>query len=521
MSSAGKSFIVTALCRIFSNLGYRVAPFKSQNMALNSGVTFDGKEMGRAQIVQAEAARTIPDVRMNPILLKPNSDIGSQVIVMGKPVGNMNARDYYEYKQQLIPVIKEAFHSLENEYDVIIVEGAGSPAEINLKENDIVNMGLAKMLDIPVLLVGDIDLGGVFAQLFGTLLWLDDEEKDYIKGLIINKFRGDVTLLESGIRMLEDRCQKDVIGVVPYCNAGIDEEDSVTVDLKVIAILDRVNKLDDYNEDHEDNLKDNCKSDYTGDSLKNEEFTLLIDVIRLPHMSNFTDFTPLKRVQGVTLRYITEIPEKNADMIIIPGTKSTISDMNWMKKSGISEYVKSLNGRVPIMGICGGNQILGKSISDPEGIEGGGFSEGLGLLNHTTILGSEKILRKAFGTVICDEGFFKCLDKAEYEGYEIHCGQTDEKGYSGDVFGTYIHGIFDKADVTKPLIKALIHRKYLSRYNSNGIHLLSDVLVAEKKILGGISDYRDVKESEYDKVALTVKNSINMEMLYKIMGIEN
>ncbi len=229
MSSAGKSFIVTALCRLFSNLGYKVCPFKSQNMALNSGVTFDGKEMGRAQIVQAEAARTIPDVRMNPILLKPNSDVGSQVIVMGKPIGNMNAKEYYEYKTSLIPVIKDAFYSLEKEYDVIIVEGAGSPAEINLKENDIVNMGLAKMLDLNVLLVGDIDLGGVFAQLLGTLEWLSDDERNRVKGLIINKFRGDRSLLEPGINMLEDKTDKNVIGVIPYCNVKIDEEDSVTI----------------------------------------------------------------------------------------------------------------------------------------------------------------------------------------------------------------------------------------------------------------------------------------------------
>lgn len=475
MSSAGKSFIVTALCRIFSDMGYRVAPFKSQNMALNSGVTCDGKEMGRAQIAQAEAARTEPDVRMNPILLKPNSDIGSQVIVMGKPVGNMKAREYYDYKTSLIPVIKDAFKSLEEEYDVIIVEGAGSPAEINLKDNDIVNMGLAKMLDIPVLLTGDIDLGGVFAQLLGTIEWLEESEKDRIKGLIINKFRGDVTLLKPGIDMLEQRISKKVIGVIPYSSAKIDEEDSVTVSLK----------------------DDDKKS--AGEKL------LSIFVVRLPHMSNFTDFTPLKNLPYVDLKYIDKIPESNPDMIIIPGTKSTISDLHWMNKNGISQYIISVAGSVPIMGICGGNQILGKEITDVNGIEGENFAEGLSLINQKTNIMDDKTLKKTSSKISCSKGFFKCLDNAEYEGYEIHSGVTSESQESDDIYGTYIHGIFDKASVTKALVKGLFERK--------GIALSQDMMEI-------IEDYDSYKDKEYDIAAEAVKKSINMDMLLEIMGMK-
>ena len=477
MSSAGKSFIVTALCRLFSDMGYRVAPFKSQNMALNSGVTFDGLEMGRAQIAQAEAARTVPDARMNPILLKPSSDVGSQVIVMGKPIGNMKAKEYYDYKPCLIPIIKEAFSSLEKDYDVIIVEGAGSPAEINLKENDIVNMGLANMLDLPVLLVGDIDLGGVFAQLLGTLEWLDDDEKARIKGLIINKFRGDVSLLNPGIKMLEDRCKKTVIGVIPYSKALIDEEDSVT------------RKLEEPNTNIE------------------TETEIIIDVIRLPHMSNFTDFTPLERVSGVSVRYIHEVPLVDSDLIIIPGTKNTISDLSWIKKNGIYDYLCDKRGLIPVMGICGGNQMLGSSIVDPKGIETDDKSlnsicEGLHFINQTTVMSEEKTLRKVSGRIACKAGFFKCLDGTEFEGYEIHSGVTERITEScDDVFGTYVHGIFDKAEVTGALINELRMKKHLPIIDSE------------------IFDYSNIKDIEYDKAAESVRENIDLKKLFSIMGI--
>lgn len=495
MSSAGKSFIVTGLCRLFSNMGYKVAPFKSQNMALNSGVTPDGFEMGRAQIAQAEAARTIPDVRMNPILLKPNSDVGSQVIVMGKPIGNMKAREYYDYKPTLIPVIKEAFHSLEEEYDIIVVEGAGSPAEINLKKNDIVNMGLAKMLDIPVLLVGDIDLGGVFAQLLGTLEWLDNDEKDYIKGLIINKFRGDVTLLMPGIKMLEERVNKKVIGVVPYTVCKIDDEDSVS--------LERRGGNKDFAE-------------------------ISIEIIRLPHISNFTDFLPLERIDGVKVSYISDVnstSKESPDLIIIPGTKNTISDLKWMDASGLSEYVLNCVKTVPVIGICGGYQILGKTVSDPDYVEINNDDlstyNGLSLIDTDTVICDEKTLQKTEGIIRCPDGFFRCLDGAEYAGYEIHAGLTSisdratsdimdyesENGadstysFSKDrnVFGTYIHGIFDKGELTKKLIDALCINKGIKPFVSN------------------IEDYIDVKDTEYEKAAKSIEDAIDLDELMAIM----
>lgn len=478
MSSAGKSFIVTALCRLFSNLGYKVAPFKSQNMALNSGVTFDGKEMGRAQIVQAEAARTIPDVRMNPILLKPNSDVGSQVIVMGKPVGNMNARKYYEYKTSLIPIIKDAFYSLEKEYDVIIVEGAGSPAEINLKENDIVNMGLAKMLDLNVLLVGDIDLGGVFAQLLGTLEWLSDDEKSRIKGLIINKFRGDKSLLESGIKMLEDKTHKNVIGVIPYCNVKIDEEDSVTINPHKFKEIKRE---------------------------VNNKMILDIYVVRLPHISNFTDFTPLSLLPYVNVSYIESVPKSNPDLLIIPGTKSTISDLKWMNENGLSQYIISNASVTPIIGICGGNQILGEEIIDASYVEGEPFIKGLSLIKQKTLIKPEKTLTKCASKIKCENGFFKCLNDIECAGYEIHSGVTNVYKESEDVFGTYIHGLFDRAELTKALIQGLLLRKGI-----NDTSVYTDI----------IEDYDNYKDMEYDKSAEVVKESIDINVLKEIMGMK-
>ncbi len=477
MSSAGKSFIVTALCKVFADMGYKVCPFKSQNMALNSGVTMDGLEMGRAQIVQAEAAGIMPDVRMNPILLKPNSDIGSQVIVMGRSIGNMTAKEYYQYKTTLIPVIKSAFKSLEEDYDVIIVEGAGSPAEINLKDNDIVNMGLATMLNIPVLLVGDIDLGGVFAQLLGTVEWLTQNERNMIKGILINKFRGDVSLLTPGIKMLEDRIDKKVLGVIPMCSVSIDEEDSVTKTLnKESAVAD--------------------------------EHCLRIKVVRLPHMSNFTDFDPLERLSFVKLSYVN-LPDdicENDDLIIIPGTKSTINDMKWLISNGLAEKVVELSKSIPVIGICGGFQMLGKSIYDEAMTEGYSYIEGMNILDVDTRFQKDKKLEKTTGCIEQIEGFFSCINGAGYCGYEIHQGESFNASKKvifagkGNVLGTYIHGLFDKADVVKALIKGLYARKNMS-------------FLGDKDI----SDYENVKEAEYEKLADVFKKAVDVEEIIKIM----
>ena len=322
MSNAGKSLLCAGLCRIFKQDGYKVAPFKSQNMALNSFITDKGLEMGRAQVVQAEAAGIEPEVSMNPILLKPTNDVGSQVIVNGEVLGNMSARDYFKYKKELIPDVMKAFHKLEENYDIIVIEGAGSPAEINLKENDIVNMGLAKMVDAPVLLVGDIDRGGVFAQLLGTLLLLEEDEKERVKGLIINKFRGDKTILDPGIEMLEEKGNVPVIGVTPYLHVEIEDEDSLT---------------------------ERFTSKKSGGLLD-------IAVIRTPRISNFTDFMVLENIPEVSLRYVKNVSEFGTpDMIILPGTKNTMGDLKWIRESGLEACIlKASASGTPVWGICGG-----------------------------------------------------------------------------------------------------------------------------------------------------------------------
>ena len=366
MSGAGKSLLCAALCRIFAQDGWRVAPFKSQNMALNSFVTRDGLEMGRAQVVQAQAAGVEPDVRMNPILLKPSSDIGSQVIVNGVVQGNMHAMEYYRRKREYIPAVMEAYNSLAAENDILVIEGAGSPAEINLKKDDIVNMGMAKLVDAPVLLVGDIDRGGVFAQLLGTLMLLEEEEKERVKGLIINKFRGDKTILDPGIEMLEERGNVKVTGVVPYMQLSIEDEDSLSA------------------------------------QLENKE-TGLIDlaVIRLPRISNFTDFNVFEQLPDVSVRYVTSVKELgNPDMILIPGSKNTIGDLQWMRQNGLEAKIKKLSGQIPIWGICGGYQMLGMSIEDPYGVEQSCKEiRGMELLPEHTVLMPEKTRKQVSGTL--------------------------------------------------------------------------------------------------------------------------
>ena len=348
MSGAGKSLITAGLCRIFYQDGLRVAPFKSQNMALNSFITTEGLEMGRAQVMQAEAAGAIPSVRMNPILLKPTSDNGSQVIVNGEVVGNMPAREYFEYKKTLVPVIMEAYQSLATEYDVIVVEGAGSPAEINLKQSDIVNMGLAKMLDAPVLLVGDIDRGGVFAQLAGTMLLLEKEEKARVKGLIINKFRGDKSILDPGVEMLKKYTDVPVVGTVPYMHVDLEDEDSLAPRLTA-------------------GHKDAGRMLHSADTAGMVQPLIDIAVIRLPHISNFTDFQVLERISGMRLHYVSKLSELGEpDLIILPGTKNTMGDLRWLRECGLESRIKQLVSKdTLLMGICGGYQMLGRQLSDP------------------------------------------------------------------------------------------------------------------------------------------------------------
>ncbi len=358
MSNAGKSLFATALCRIFKQDGYSVAPFKSQNMALNSYITADGLEMGRAQVMQAEAAGIEPSVLMNPILLKPTTDVGSQVIVNGEVRGNMRAMEYFKHKKELIPDIMKAYNTLAAQHDIIVIEGAGSAAELNLKSDDIVNMGMARLAKAPVLLVGDIDRGGVFAQLLGTLMLIEQEERDMIKGLVVNKFRGDKSIFQSGVDILEQRGGKPVVGVVPYIHCDIEDEDSLS------------EKLEN----------------------KSAEGIIDIAVIRLPRISNFTDFDVFGQYEGVSVRYVSKPSQlENPDLIIIPGTKSTIHDRKWLFESGLEIAVKRLAYKgAPVFGICGGYQILGEAISDPDCSEGGGCVDGMGLLKCRTVFSQEK-----------------------------------------------------------------------------------------------------------------------------------
>lgn len=471
MSSAGKSYIVTGLCRYYTRLGLKVAPFKSQNMALNSYITNDGLEIGRAQAVQAFACNKEPSVSMNPILLKPTTDVGSQVIVEGKPIGNMKAAEYFEYKRALIPNILDAYSKLSEENDLIIIEGAGSPAEINLRENDIVNMGLAELLDANVLLVGDIDPGGVFAQLVGTIELLSDDEKNRIKGLIINKFRGDVELLKPGIRMLEDKCGKDVLGVVKMSNAKIEEEDSITCAFK---------------------------------SDMNRDITINVAIIKLPRISNFTDFAPLRMIESVAVSYVSKPSELlGADLIIIPGTKSTISDLAFMRESGLFECIKGLSVDVPVLGICGGFQMLGNTISDPEMIEGGGLSEGLGLIDMDTVYRKDKILNQGEYQFNEIEGFFSVLNGLTCHGYELHNGHSDiRKMTNPNVYGTYIHGLFEKKEISGAIIEALKMKK--------GYIRSEDTMYC---------DYNDYRNKQYDIIADELERAIDFDKLNKIIGL--
>ncbi len=484
-SNAGKSFITAGLCRVFAQDGYSVAPFKSQNMALNSYITKDGLEMGRAQVVQAQAAGIEPSVDMNPILLKPTSHTGSQVIVNGKVRAQMKAMDYFRHKKELIPEIMAAYQRLSEDYDIIVIEGAGSPAEINLKENDIVNMGLAKMVDAPVLLAADIDRGGVFASLYGTVKLLTEDEQKRVKGLIINKFRGDKAILDPGIQMIEDLLGIPVTGVLPMEQIDIDDEDSLS------------------------------------SHLESEIFTEGLDVavIKLPHISNFTDFSAFERVEGVSLRYIRRTEELGIpDLLLLPGTKNTMADLAWLKKCGLAEKIiryAKMGGRV--IGICGGYQMMGNSLKDPYGVEGGGDAAGLGLFPASTVFTEEKTRTRIGGCII--NGF---QIQSHVSGYEIHMGQTKLNSNDdllqflpwirlddgrmdgiissdGLISGTYLHGIFDEENFLNALLGPIFDEKGMMR--------------------GYAVNTEAYREREYDKLAKLIREHMDMAAIYQMMGL--
>lgn len=490
MSGVGKSLLTAGLCRLMKRDGYKTAPFKSQNMALNSFVTEEGLEMGRAQVMQAEAAGIKPLVCMNPILLKPTDHTGSQVIVNGRVLGNMSAREYFACKRSLIPEIIRAFRKLEEMADIIVIEGAGSPAEINLRESDIVNMGLAGLLDAPVLLVGDIDRGGVFAQLLGTLALLTEEERKRVKGLIINKFRGDASLLDSGIKILEKKGGIPVTGMIPYMDIQLEDEDSLTERFE---------------------------------SSKKEAID--IAVIRYPGISNFTDFNVFEQIPEVSVRYVSSVYALGwPDLIFLPGSKNTMRDLCWMRENGLEEAVKIRAERTPVCGICGGYQMMGERIVDTEGVETGGSMEGMGLLPVATEFRRGKVRRQVKGTVNPVEGIFSALSGLAYEGYEIHMGRTKRTGRrlsreeaeipfltvdGKNVYGTYIHGIFDKGAVVTAVVKALADKK--------GIILQGDTLSGCPDGYKYM-DYKDWKEAQYDRIADILSESLNMEEVYGILG---
>lgn len=495
-SHVGKSILATAMCRILYRKGRKVVPFKAQNMALNSYVTRDGDEMGRAQVAQAEAAGMEPMVDMNPVLLKPTGNAASQVIIMGKPVGNMSAREYHRgYSLKAFDAVKEALGRLDKEYDTIVIEGAGSPAEINLKANDIVNMRVAKYLQAPVLLIADIDRGGALASLVGTLELLDEEERALVKGLVINKFRGDVTLLTPAIDFLEEKTGKPVLGVVPHIDQmGIDDEDSVSLEEKQAAPME-------------------------GD--------IRIAVIQTPKISNFTDFDALAHEKDVALYYVKSVEDLGEpDVIMLPGSKNTTEDMLYLRKSGLGEKILAhAKAGKAVIGICGGYQMLGEVIRDPQHTESqNDEAAGLGLLGMETVFASEKLTSQVVAQ--CQDLNFmgQSISADNLQGYEIHMGHTaftreadkhpftvcqrrgktcaSQEGTAnaaGNVFGTYIHGVFDNDVFRRSVLNALRHSK--------GLEALANTrnVMAEK-------------QQAYEHLADVVENALDMEKLYQIMG---
>ncbi|SFU83717.1 cobyric acid synthase [Xenorhabdus koppenhoeferi] len=495
-SDVGKSVLVAGFCRIFSQDGHHCTPFKSQNMALNSGITSDGKEMGRAQIFQAEAAGIAPDVRMNPVLLKPTSDRKAQVVFMGKVMCSMNAVEYHEYKPQLLQQILAAYNGLAAETDIMVLEGAGSPAEINLRDRDIVNMGMAELVDAPVILVADIDRGGVFASIYGTLALISPEEKARVKGVIINKFRGDLALLQSGIDQIEALTQVPILGVLPWLDLDLEDEDSVAL---------QVGKYDQ--QEHK-----------SGDYLH-------IAVIKYPHIANFTDFNALASQPDVHLRYVSEPSElQGVDLIILPGSKNTLGDLAWLKIQGLDQAIISAHQQeIAIIGICGGYQMLGKQIVDE--VESGLTQmAGLGLLDTETQFAHQKQTAQVRGVVMpALSGILNLCSEQPIAGYEIHMGITrlgeqatpfakmhlyngEEKIWfdgavtqNGSVMGSYLHGLFDQNSFTRPLLNQLRIRK-------GGVPLENAAF-----------NYARHKEKQFNILAASMREHLDIERIYQLM----
>jgi len=484
-SGVGKSVLAAGFCRLLKNRGFRVLPFKAQNMALNSGVTPEGLEMGRAQIVQAEACGVFPDVRMNPILLKPQGSGVSQLISMGKVVRNCSAREYYTMAEENFRIAKQAFDSLKTEADWIVMEGAGSPAEINLQATDIVNMRMAEYAEAKVMLIGDIDRGGVFAWLKGTYDLIQAKHRSLLHGMLINKFRGDVSLLEPGIEQFNQIVPVPVLGVIPWREMLLEDEDSQNLQSKI----DPEAKLD-------------------------------VAIIRLPHISNFTDFDPLKQIYGISVRFVTSVQDlESADLIILPGSKNTLFDLRYLHEKGFAEKLNQLSGRTWILGICGGFQMLGEAVEDPNNMESsgasgeaemsgtGGCESGLGLLPMTTVLeGDKKLVRRRYKGI-------NWLNGLDWSGYEIHLGRTEfhknqqesivieEVTAANDsslgvidrkqkIIGTYIHGWLESPEVTQKLLALLTAETF-------------DIPLS----------FQETKEREMDELALFLEEHCEVEKI--------
>ena len=475
-SHVGKSILTAALCRIFFRSGISVCPFKAQNMALNSFVTVDGLEMGRAQVAQADAAMLEPSVDMNPVLLKPTGNSTSQVIINGRAVGVMSAAAYHKgYSLKAFDAVKAALNRLDQRFELLVIEGAGSPAEVNLKDHDIVNMRVAKYLNAPVILIADIDRGGSLAALVGTLELLDPDERDLVKGLVINKFRGDVSLFTPAVDFLEHKTGKPVLGVLPFIDRlGIDDEDSVSLD----------------------------------DKRSTVEGELNIAVIRLPKISNFTDFDSLAGECDVRLTYATKVGDLDgADVIIVPGSKNTSNDLIWLRAEGFENAIKrrATEESTAVIGICGGYQMLGRKIFDPHHTESTVEElDGIGLLPLTTTFAIEKLTRQVAIEHLKFEFMGSTVDSRGLEGYEIHAGETQPSSAAmmmikGNVFGTYVHGIFDNDEFRRQMLNAVRLRK--------GLVPLSNV-----------RNRRAEKQAAYDRLARVVSSSLNMNLLNELIN---
>lgn len=499
-SDVGKSILAAAFCRILKQDGYRVAPFKAQNMALNSFITPEGGEMGRAQVVQAEAAGIAPHVDMNPILLKPTSRMGSQVIVLGKSIGNYSARDYYEYKKELTSVVERSYERLASEYDVVVLEGAGSAVELNLKEHDLVNMAMAKMADARCILVGDIDRGGIFASLLGSLMLLTPSEQEQIIGFMVNKLRGDPELFSNGVDMIEERSGRPVLGVIPHFDhIALPEEDSVALGRRM----------------------DRKSGPASGDNLA-------VGVVRLPFISNYTDYDCFEQEQGVDLVYFDRPREIfQFDAVLLPGTKNTLEDLDFLRRTGLADaivaYYKS--GGV-VAGVCGGYQMLGTVVKDPHGVESGLKEvQGLGLLEMETEMFTEKITCQVEAVMLNGDGT-PVADAPRLSGYEIHMGRSISTGAArplfrivrrdgkeadvfdgltqpdGRVWGAYIHGVFDNDRFRKEFLRDLQKRSGKERVS----------------LSAGYS-YRQWKEEQYDLLAEHVRRHADVGRIYRALGL--